>query len=93
MSGAEAIAEKYEGLSLDLDGCLWVGASAVPGAPEAVDRWRAAGRALVFLTNDPASAPEDVVQRLWGHGVRGSTHEIVTSGVVMQEYQIGRAHV
>lgn len=81
-----AIAGKYAGLILDLDGCLWVGAGAVPGAPEAVDRWRASGRALVFLTNDPRSAPEDVVQRLWSHGVRGSAHEIVTSGVVMQEY-------
>lgn len=86
MSDEPAIAEKYAGLILDLDGCLWVGAGAVPGAPAAVDRWRASGRPLVFLTNDPRSAPEEVVQRLWGHGVRGSTHEIVTSGVVMQEY-------
>lgn len=90
MTGSDTIAARYEGLILDLDGCLWVGANAVPGAPEAVDRWRAAGRALVFLTNDPASAPEDVVQRLWGHGVRGSADEIVTSGVVMQEYLADR---
>ncbi len=90
MSDADAIAERYEGLILDLDGCLWVGTSAVPGAPEAVDRWRAADRALVFLTNDPASAPEDVLQRLWSHGVRGAVHEIVTSGVVMQEYLAAR---
>ena len=80
------LAAQYAGLILDLDGCLWVGASAVPGAPEAVDRWRASGRPLVFLTNDPRSSPEDVVQRLWSHGVRGSAHEVVTSGVVMQEY-------
>jgi HAD superfamily hydrolase (TIGR01450 family) len=90
MSDADAIAERYEGLILDLDGCLWVGTSAVPGAPEAVDRWRAADRALVFLTNDPASSPEDVLQRLWSHGVRGAVHEIVTSGVVMQEYLADR---
>lgn len=90
MPGPQAIAERYEGLILDLDGCLWVGSVAVPGAPEAVDRWRAAGRALVFLTNDPASAPEDVLQRLWSHGVRGSPHEIVTSGVVMQQYLADR---
>jgi len=86
MTGTPPIASRYAGLILDLDGCLWVGARAVPGAPEAVDRWRASGKPLVFLTNDPRSAPEDVVQRLWGHGVRGSAHEVVTSGVVMQEY-------
>lgn len=86
MTGTLPIASRYAGLILDLDGCLWVGAHAVPGAPEAVDRWRASGKPLVFLTNDPRSAPEDVVQRLWGHGVRGSAHEVVTSGVVMQGY-------
>jgi len=86
MTGTPPIASRYAGLILDLDGCLWVGAHAVPGAPEAVDRWRASGKPLVFLTNDPRSAPEDVVQRLWGHGVRGSAHEVVTSGVVMQGY-------
>lgn len=86
MPGISALADNYAGLILDLDGCLWVGAGAVPGAPEAVDAWRASGKPLVFLTNDPRSAPEDVVQRLWGHGVRGSAHEVVTSGVVMQDY-------
>lgn len=86
MPGSPDIAHRYAGLILDLDGCLWVGAHAVPGAAEAVDRWRASGRPLVFLTNDPASAPEDIVQRLWGHGVRVAAHEVVTSGVVMQEY-------
>jgi len=84
------IAERYEGLVLDLDGCLWVGDRPVPAAAAAVDVWRASGRRLVFLTNDPRSAPEEVVQRLWAHGVRASADEVVTSGVVMQEYLASR---
>lgn len=86
MVSPSPLAERYAGLVLDLDGCLWVGGRAIPGAAGAVDAWRASGRPLVFLTNDPRSAPEDVVQRLWAHGVRASAHEVVTSGVVMQQF-------
>ena len=86
MAELTSLAARYEGLILDLDGCLWVGGRAITGAAAAVDAWRASGRPLVFLTNDPRSAPEDVVQRLWSHGVKASQDEVVTSGVVMQEY-------
>ncbi len=90
MAGLSPLAQRYDGLILDLDGCLWVGGRAIPGAADAVDAWRGSGRALVFLTNDPRSAPEDVVQRLWSHGVRASQAEVVTSGVVMQDYLADR---
>lgn len=86
VSGLSPITERYAGLILDLDGCLWVGGRAIPGAAGAVDAWRASGRRVVFLTNDPRSAPEEVVQRLWSHGVKASQDEVVTSGVVMQDY-------
>jgi HAD superfamily hydrolase (TIGR01450 family) len=80
------LAARYEGLILDLDGCLWVGGRAIAGAAAAVDAWRGSGRRLVFLTNDPRSAPDEVVRKLWAHGVKASQDEVVTSGVVMQEY-------
>jgi len=80
------LAARYEGLILDLDGCLWVGGRAIASAAAAVDAWRGSGRPLVFLTNDPRSAPDEVVRKLWAHGVKASQDEVVTSGVVMQEY-------
>ena len=86
MTDLSPLAERYDGLILDLDGCLWVGDQPVDFAATAVDAWRASGRRLVFLTNDPRSAPDEVVQRLWAHGVRASLDEVITAGVVMQEY-------
>ena len=86
MPQLSSLVQGYEGLILDLDGCLWVGGRPVPGAAQAVDAWKAAGRRLVFLTNDPRSTPEEVVRKLWSHGVKASQDEVVTSGVVMQEY-------
>ncbi|MSO44246.1 MAG: HAD-IIA family hydrolase [Thermoleophilia bacterium] len=90
MASTSPLTERYAGLVLDLDGCLWVGDDVVPGAPAAVDAWRASERPLVFLTNDPRCAPEDLVQRLWSHGIRASVDEVITSGVVMQAYLADR---
>ncbi len=86
MPDLSPFAQRYQGLILDLDGCLWVGGRPVPGAAGAVDAWKASGRPVVFLTNDPRSAPEEVVAKLWSHGVKAGQHEVVTSGVVMQDY-------
>jgi len=86
MPPLSSLADRYGGLILDLDGCVWVGDRAVEGAAGAVEAWRASGRRVVFLTNDPRSAPDDVVRRLWSHGVKASQDEVITSGVVMQAY-------
>jgi 4-nitrophenyl phosphatase len=37
---------------LDLDGVVWLASQAIPGAPEAVARLRAAGERVVFATNN-----------------------------------------
>jgi len=39
----------------DLDGVVWLARQAIPGAPEAIARLRAAGRRVVFVTNNSFS--------------------------------------
>lgn len=36
----------------DLDGVVWLAHEAIPGAPDAVDRLRASGRRVLFVTNN-----------------------------------------
>ena len=76
----------YDGVLLDLDGCLWVGDEAIEGAPEAVAGLREAGRKLVFLTNDPAHAPDEYVRKLWRLGFRASVDEVVTVGIATEHH-------
>ena len=77
-------ARAYDHVLFDLDGCLWVGDEAIPGAPEAVAGLRAAGRNIAFLTNDPRHAPEDYVRKLWRLGFQASLDEVVTVGAAVQ---------
>jgi HAD superfamily hydrolase (TIGR01450 family) len=74
----------YDQLILDLDGCVWVGDEPTPGAAEAIAALRAAGKRLVFVTNDPRHSGEDYVRKLWGLGVQASLKDVVTVGGAMQ---------
>ena len=78
------IAQRYDRFILDLDGCVWIGDEPTPRAVEAIDTLREAGKPVVYATNDPRSATEDYVARLWGIGVRASLGDVVTVGGALQ---------
>ena len=78
------LARRYDQFILDLDGCVWLGPEAVPGAPEAVAALREAGKRLAFATNNSRSGTEDYVARLWGMGIQASLADVVTAGGAMQ---------
>jgi glycerol-1-phosphatase len=75
---------RYDHVVLDLDGCVWVGETVTRGAPDAIAAIRAAGKGLMFLTNDARRSPEDYVRKLWSLGLRASLEEIVTVGASIQ---------
>lgn len=64
---------------LDLDGVLWLADQPVPGAPEAVGRLRAAGRSVLFLTNNSSLTIAQYVAKLASMGVPAAEEEVVTS--------------
>lgn len=70
----------FDGLIVDLDGVVWVGATAVPGSVAAIAQLRARGIRLLFLTNDPRGSRAEYATRLSALGVPVDESEIVTSG-------------
>src|SRR4051794_37975897 len=74
----------YDQFILDLDGCVWVGPDPLPGAVEAIDALREAGKRLAFATNDSRHALEDHVRKLWRIGVQASVADVVSAGAAMQ---------
>lgn len=79
------LADRYDALLLDLDGVLFRGEETVPGGPETLEALRADGHRLAFVTNNSARTPEQVADKLAGHGYAAGPHEVVTSALATAE--------
>ena len=67
---------------LDLDGCLYVGSEAVPGAREALEKVTGAGFTLIFATNNSTKTPRAVADGVTEiTGFSGDAGHVVTSAL------------
>jgi HAD superfamily hydrolase (TIGR01450 family) len=80
------LAATYDVALLDLDGVVYVGVDAVPGAPAALEAARAQGMRLAFVTNNAARTPEDVAAQLRRLGVPAEPTEVITSSQAAAHY-------
>jgi HAD superfamily hydrolase (TIGR01450 family) len=78
------LALRYDQFIFDLDGCVWIGDEPTPGVLDALEQLREAGKRVAYATNDPRSATEDYVARLWRIGIRASLRDVVTVGGATQ---------
>ncbi len=63
----------------DLDGVVYVGQHAVPGAAESIRQAREAGLTCSFVTNNASRPPQVVAQHLRDLGVEAADEDVVTS--------------
>lgn len=73
------LADAYDLAMLDLDGVVYIGGDAVPGAPEHIAAAREAGMRVAFITNNAARPPSTVADHLRELGVSAETDDVVTS--------------
>lgn len=69
----------YAGYAFDLDGTLYLGDHALPGAVEAVRRIREMGSRTVFVTNNPLKTSAEYAGKLTDLGIPARAEDIVTS--------------
>lgn len=81
-SAGQPLADSFDVGLLDLDGTVYVGTSAVPGAPAAVASARAAGLRIGFVTNNAARTPDEVAAQLTSLGITCAPDDVVTSAQV-----------
>ena len=79
------LADRYDSFLFDLDGVLYRGDQAVDHAVETIERLRAAGKGLAFVTNNSSRTREQVAEKLTGMGIRTAAEEVVTSAVATAE--------
>lgn len=76
---SSTLASLHDVALLDLDGVVYIGEHAVPGASDALAAARATGMRLAFVTNNAARPPEEVAAHLSALGIPAVPEEVVTS--------------
>ncbi len=78
-SSQAPLSSAYDVAVLDLDGVVYIGPDAVPGAPESLNRAQGEGMHLAFVTNNASRTPEAVGEHLRALGVEAHDEDVVTS--------------
>jgi HAD superfamily hydrolase (TIGR01450 family) len=73
------VVEAHDLVMFDLDGVVYVGGEAIDGVAEQIQRIRAAGRHVAFVTNNASRTPAKVAEKLVGVGVEAAATDVVTS--------------
>ncbi|HLI40428.1 MAG TPA: HAD-IIA family hydrolase [Streptosporangiaceae bacterium] len=76
---AEALAAAYDVALLDLDGVVYLGGTAIPGAADALRKAEAAGMRLAYVTNNAYRTPAAIAALLTSFGVTAAPQDVVTS--------------
>jgi glycerol 3-phosphatase-2 len=74
-----ALVDAYDGVLFDLDGVVYLGPVAVPGAPPAIATLRERQVPVGFVTNNAARTPEAVAEHLTELGIPAAKADVVTS--------------
>jgi glycerol 3-phosphatase-2 len=77
-SGAPVV-EAHDLVMFDLDGVVYVGGEAIEGVADHIDRVRASGRHVAFVTNNASRTPAQVAEKLTRVGVAADAADVVTS--------------
>jgi 4-nitrophenyl phosphatase len=81
-------------VALDLDGVVYEGSAAIPGAVEAVARLRSMGLRVVFMTNNSTGRRRDIAAKLNGLGIPACDEEVYTSafaaGILLTDLRAGK---
>jgi glycerol-1-phosphatase len=75
----EPLDTAYDVALLDLDGVVYLGGTAIPGAAEALRKAAAAGMRLAYVTNNAFRTPAAIAALLTSFGAPASPEDVVTS--------------
>jgi len=79
VTASELIIDSYDAVLFDLDGVVYLGPVAVPGAAEGIAALHARGTKIGFVTNNAARPPVAVADHLVELGISATAADVVTS--------------
>jgi HAD superfamily hydrolase (TIGR01450 family) len=78
-ASGEPLDAAYDVALLDLDGVVYIGGAAIPGAAQALHKAEASGMRLAYVTNNAFRTPAAVAALLTSLGVPAAAQDVVTS--------------
>jgi arabinose operon protein AraL len=78
-----AIIQRIDGFVFDLDGTIYLGEQALPGAVEAIAELRRLGKRTLFVSNKPLYPRTEYAQKLTRLGMPTPEDDVITSGFVL----------
>lgn len=75
----ERLIDRFDAVLADLDGVVYAGPHAIPGAPEALENVKSGGVPVVFVTNNASRSVEQVAEHLTELGVTTSGEGVISS--------------
>ena len=85
----KALVENFDAVFADLDGVVYAGPHAIPGAPEALQRLEAAGIKLAYVTNNASRSSETVAEHLRELGAPATAETVFGSAQAGAELLAG----
>ena len=79
MNTSEPVIDSYDAVLFDLDGVIYLGPIAVPGAAEGIAELHDRGTKIGFVTNNAARPPVSVADHLIELGIAATAADVVTS--------------
>ncbi len=76
----------YAGYAFDLDGTIYLGDDLLPTARRTIEALRAAGRPVVFISNNPLRTRADYAAKLTRLGIPATPDDVINSSYVLVRY-------
>ena len=89
-ASADPLCQAYDAALLDLDGVVYLGGKAVPGAAEALRQAADRGMRLAYVTNNASRSPSAIAAQISGMGVAAAASDVVTSAQAAARLLAGR---
>jgi NagD protein len=77
---------RVDGFVFDLDGTIYLGERALPGAMECLHELRQRGKRIVFVSNKPLAPRADYAAKLTRLGIPTDENQVITSAVVLARH-------
>jgi glycerol-1-phosphatase len=75
----EPLCSAYDVALLDLDGVVYLGGSAVPGAADSLAKAKASGMRIAYVTNNSSRTPSAIAGHLTALGLHATAQDVVSS--------------